>query len=112
MYSSLHGDLLETTVRLLGHRPPSVNHAAEIAGAFGLTNVVTALSTKRGCGDSAWDGLRLILQVIPEGAGPVKTNLCGVLVCSASFLVLAGRVEVGVGVKAWAEPDRVAAGGP
>jgi len=27
----------------------------------------------------------------------------------ASFLVLAGRVEVGVGVKARAEPDRVAA---
>jgi hypothetical protein len=44
--------------------------------------------------------------------GPVKTNLCVVLVRSASFLVLAGRVEVGVGVKAWAEPDRVAAVGP
>ena len=37
--------------------------------------------------------------VIPEGEGPVKTNLCVVLVRSASFLVLAGRVEVGVGVK-------------
>ena len=31
-------------------------------------------------------------------AGPVKTG-CVVLVRSASFLVLAGRVEVGVGVK-------------
>ncbi|HYB36603.1 MAG TPA: hypothetical protein VEF72_13130 [Mycobacterium sp.] len=29
--------------------------------------------------------------VIPEGAGPVKTNLCVVLVRSAGFLVLAGR---------------------
>jgi hypothetical protein len=52
------------------------------------------------------------LQVIPEGAGPVKTNGCVVLVGSASFLVLAGRVEVGVGVEARAEPDRVAAVGP
>ena len=51
-------------------------------------------------------------QVIPEGEGPVKTNLCVVLVRSASFLVLAGRVEVGVGVKARVEPDRVAAVGP
>ena len=51
-------------------------------------------------------------QVIPEGAGPVKTNFCVVLVCSASFVVLAGRVEAGVGVKARAEPDRVAAVGP
>jgi hypothetical protein len=51
-------------------------------------------------------------QVIPEGEGPVKTNGCVVLVRSASFLVLAGRVEVGVGVKARAEPDRVAAAGP
>jgi hypothetical protein len=51
-------------------------------------------------------------QVIPEGAGPVKTNGCVVLVGSVSFLVLAGRVEVGVGVKARAEPDRVAAVGP
>jgi len=51
-------------------------------------------------------------QVIPEGAGPVKAHLCGVLVGSASFLVLAGHAEVGVGVKARAEPDRVAAGGP
>jgi hypothetical protein len=50
--------------------------------------------------------------VIPEGEGPVKTNGCVVLVRSASFLVLAGRVEVGVGVKARAEPDRVAAAGP
>ena len=53
-----------------------------------------------------------LMQVIPEGGGPVKTNLCVVLVRSASFLVLAGRVEVGVGVKARAEPDRVAAVGP
>jgi hypothetical protein len=44
--------------------------------------------------------------VIPEGEGPVKANGCVVLVRSASFLVLAGRVEVGVGVKARAEPDR------
>ena len=51
-------------------------------------------------------------QVIPEGGGPVKTNLCVVLVRSASFLVLAGRVEAGVGVKTRAEPDRVAAVGP
>ncbi len=51
-------------------------------------------------------------QVIPEGEGPVKTNLCVVLVGFASFRVLAGRVEVGVGVKALAEPDRVAAVGP
>ena len=57
----------------------------------------------------AWN---VISQVIPEGEGPVKTNLCVVLVRSASFLVLAGRVEVGVGVKARAEPDRVAAVGP
>jgi len=53
-----------------------------------------------------------VLQVIPEGGGPVKTNLCVVLVRSASFLVLAGRVEAGVGVKTRAEPDRVAAVGP
>src|ERR1700758_3627309 len=52
------------------------------------------------------------MQVIPEGVGPVKTNLCVVLVGSASFLVLAGRVEVGVGVKARAQLDRVAAVGP
>ena len=44
--------------------------------------------------------------------GPVKTNDCVVLVGSASFLVLAGRVELGVEVKARAEPDRVAAAGP
>lgn len=58
------------------------------------------------------DPFGLTPQVIPEGAGPVKTNLCVVLVGSAGFLVLAGRVEVGVGVKARAEPDRVAAVGP
>ena len=52
------------------------------------------------------------LRVIPEGAGPVKTNGCVVLVHFVSFLVLAGRVEVGVGVKARAKPDRVAAAGP
>jgi len=52
------------------------------------------------------------LRVIPEGAGPVKTHGCVVLAHFASFLVLAGRVEVGVGVKARAEPDRVAAAGP
>lgn len=51
-------------------------------------------------------------QVIPEGEGPVKTNLGVGLVRSASFLVLAGRVEVGVVVKARAQPDRVAAVGP
>ena len=46
---------------------------------------------------------RLMLsQVIPEGEGPVKTLvLFSVL---ASFLVLAGRVEVGVGVKAGRSP--------
>jgi hypothetical protein len=54
----------------------------------------------------------VLSQVIPEGGGPVKTNLCVVLVRSASFLVLAGRVEAGVGVKTRAEPDRVAAVGP
>jgi hypothetical protein len=53
----------------------------------------------------------VFVQVIPEGAGPVKTNLCVVLVRCAGFLVLVGRVEVGVGVKARAEPDRVAAAG-
>jgi hypothetical protein len=51
-------------------------------------------------------------QVIPEGVGPVKTDLCVGFACSASFLVMVGRVEVGVGVKARAEPDRVAAVGP
>ena len=56
--------------------------------------------------------LNVISQVIPEGEGPVKTNLRVLLVRFASFLVLAGRVEVGVGVKARAEPDRVAAVGP
>src|ERR1700738_5359713 len=49
--------------------------------------------------------------VIPEGEGPVKTNGGVVLVRSTSCLVLAGRVEIGVGVKARAEPDRVAAAG-
>ena len=50
--------------------------------------------------------------VIPEGVGPVKTT-AGVCFCVCwSFLVLVGRVDVGVGVKARAEPDRVAAGGP
>jgi len=56
--------------------------------------------------------MSLLSRVIPEGAGPVKTNGCVVLVHFVSFLVLAGRVEVGVGVKARAEPDRVAAAGP
>jgi hypothetical protein len=49
------------------------------------------------------------MQVIPEGEGPVKTQSLVVLVHFASFLVLVERVEVGVGVKARAEPDRVAA---
>ena len=62
--------------------------------------------------DQPWPVQSIFTQVIPEGEGPVKTNLCVVLVRSASFLVLAGRVEVGVGVKARAEPDRVAAVGP
>ena len=48
-------------------------------------------------------------QVIPEGAGPVKTNLWVVVVRFARFLVLVVRVEVRVGVKARAEPDRLAA---
>ena len=56
--------------------------------------------------------LGLIAQVIPEGAGPVKTNGCVCFCLFWSFLVLVGRVEVGVGVKARAEPDRVAAVGP
>jgi hypothetical protein len=51
-------------------------------------------------------------QVIPEGAGPVKTYFGRVFVRSAIFLVLVGRIEAGVGVKARAEPDRVAAVGP
>jgi hypothetical protein len=50
--------------------------------------------------------------VIPEGRGPVKTNFCVVLVRSASFLVLVGRVEVGVGSRLGRKPDRVAAVGP
>jgi hypothetical protein len=48
-------------------------------------------------------------QVIPVGAGPVKTLVTtnfGAVFCSGA------HVEVGVGVKARAEPDRVAAGGP
>ena len=50
--------------------------------------------------------------VIPEGAGPVKTTAAFAFAMFWSFLVLAGRVEVGVGVKARAQPDRVAAVGP
>ena len=52
------------------------------------------------------------LQVIPEGAGPVKTSGCVCFCLFWSSLVLVGCVEVGVGVKARAEPDRVAAVGP
>ena len=51
-------------------------------------------------------------QVIPEGAGPVKTYGCGCFWLFWGFLVLAGRVAVGVGVKARAQPDRGAAVGP
>jgi hypothetical protein len=58
------------------------------------------------------DGDPIRPQVIPEGAGPVKTNFGRVLLRFESFLVLAGRVEGGVGVKARAQPDRVAAIGP
>jgi hypothetical protein len=36
-------------------------------------------------------------QVIPEGAGPVKTNGCVCFCLFWSFLVLVGHVEVGVG---------------
>lgn len=54
----------------------------------------------------------MLLQVIPEGAGPVKTNGCVCFCLFCSFLVQVGRVEVGVGVKVRAEPDRVAAVGP
>jgi hypothetical protein len=50
--------------------------------------------------------------VIPEGVGPVKTNGCVCFCLFWSSLVLVGRVELGVGVKARAEPDRVAALGP
>jgi hypothetical protein len=39
-------------------------------------------------------------QVIPEGEGPVEANGRVVLVRFVSFLVLAGRVELGVGGKA------------
>jgi hypothetical protein len=56
--------------------------------------------------------IRPNFQVIPEGAGPVKTYFGRVFVRSATFLVLVGRIEAGVGVKARAEPDRVAAVGP
>ena len=52
------------------------------------------------------------LQVIPEGPGPVKTTAAFAFGLFRGFLVLAGRVEVGVGVKARAQPDRVAAAGP
>jgi hypothetical protein len=51
-------------------------------------------------------------QVIPEGAGSVKTSGCVCFCLFWSFPVLVGRVEIGVGVKARAEPDRVAAAGP
>ena len=57
-------------------------------------------------------GLMQSPQVIPEGAGPVKTTAAVCFCLFWSFLVLVGRVEVGVGVKARAEPDRVAAVGP
>ena len=55
--------------------------------------------------------LSAAVQVIPEGAGAVKTTAAFGFAMFWSFLVLAGRVEVGVGVKARAEPDRVAAVG-
>jgi hypothetical protein len=80
-----------------------------LAGRGGCHGVVTSGAKH---GGTEGDTFGRFLQVIPEGAGPVKTNLCVVLVRSASFLVLAERVEVGVGVKARAEPDRVAAVGP
>src|SRR5687768_4947003 len=47
---------------------------------------------------------------LKEWAGQDPRLCC--FVRSASFLVLAERVEVGVGVKARAQPDRVAAVGP
>jgi hypothetical protein len=44
------------------------------------------------------------MQLIPEGAGPVKTTAAFAFACFWSFLVLAGHVEVGVGVKLGRSP--------
>ena len=64
------------------------------------------------CSNTTQIGSSHVCAGFPEGAGPVKTNLCVVFGSFCGLPVLAGRVEIGVGVKARAQSYRVAAVGP
>jgi hypothetical protein len=56
--------------------------------------------------------LAMIAQTLAAIGGVPAKVLADRIDCLTEFACPGGRVEVGVGVKAGAEPDRVAAAGP